>query len=138
MRLQPPIANGFPRETPTEGAIIDGKFIPGNTVVNVSHFSTYRSRENFSQSEDYIPDRWLDNEKFRGDNKEAFKPFSVGPRNCIGQQFALDSMKLILARLIWKFDLDLAPESSEWLDSQVAFVSWHQPPLMVALRLRPS
>jgi cytochrome P450 len=29
MRLRPPIANGFPRETPAGGATVDGQFVPG-------------------------------------------------------------------------------------------------------------
>ncbi|GLI82178.1 hypothetical protein PoHVEF18_010584 [Penicillium ochrochloron] len=30
LRLYPPFSNGFPRQTPIQGAVVDGQFIPGN------------------------------------------------------------------------------------------------------------
>ncbi|PYH86769.1 cytochrome P450 [Aspergillus uvarum CBS 121591] len=34
LRLRPPIANGFPRRTPAEGAVIDGRFVPAGVIYN--------------------------------------------------------------------------------------------------------
>jgi len=44
----------------------------------------YRSETNFKQVLDYIPERWLGDERFESDNKKAFEPFHVGPRDCLG------------------------------------------------------
>lgn len=35
----------------------------------------------------YIPERWLEDAdpRFAQDKKDAFAPFLVGPRNCIGK-----------------------------------------------------
>lgn len=41
-------------------------------------------------------------------NKEAFVPFSRGPRNCIGQDLALIEAKIILALTIREFDFRAA------------------------------
>jgi hypothetical protein len=41
--------------------------------------------------------------------------------------------RLILARLIWNFDMELRPESKNWLDGQDNFIIWQKPPLMVNL-----
>lgn len=36
-----------------------------------------------------------------------YVPFSLGPRNCIGQRFALTEASVILARVVRDFDLEL-------------------------------
>jgi cytochrome P450 len=42
-------------------------------------------------------------------------------------------MRIILARLIWRFDLKLAPSSEEWMEGQQVFDVWGKPPLNVYL-----
>ena len=41
-------------------------------------------------------------------------------------------MRLIIARVIWNFDMELAPESQGWID-QLSFVVWEKPELRVKL-----
>ena len=41
-------------------------------------------------------------------NKEAFRPFGSGPRNCIGQELAMLEMKVILVMTARSFDFELA------------------------------
>lgn len=41
-------------------------------------------------------------------------------------------MRLILARMIWNFDMELAPESRGWID-QLSFLVWDKPALRVKL-----
>ncbi len=40
----------------------------------------------------------------------TYFPFSLGPRNCIGQNFAQMEMKVILTKLIKNFDFELVPD----------------------------
>lgn len=42
-------------------------------------------------------------------------------------------MRIILARLVWKFDLKLAASSEKWLEGQKVFDVWGKPPLDVYL-----
>ncbi|PQE07708.1 Cytochrome P450 protein [Rutstroemia sp. NJR-2017a BVV2] len=44
-------------------------------------------------------------------------------------------MRVILARIIWKFDLELCPESQAW-DDQKSYVLWDKPKLMCKLTPR--
>ncbi|TQN68636.1 Cytochrome P450 monooxygenase aflN [Colletotrichum shisoi] len=56
-----------------------------------------------------VPERWLARE---GDPlyppKSAFRPFELGPRNCIGQDLAMVEMRLILALTVR--ELDVVPQ----------------------------
>jgi cytochrome P450 len=79
-----------------------------------------------------MPERWLGDPAYRDDRRECFQPFAYGPRDCLGQNMALHEMRLIIARLFFKFNLELCEESSRW-DDQKAFVLWEKKPLMCRL-----
>ena len=59
--------------------------------VGVSPKTTYRSPSNFVDPDTFIPERWLHDAdpRFAQDNKAAFEPFMVGPRNCIGKTWVI-------------------------------------------------
>ncbi|XP_022710511.1 cytochrome P450 4c3-like [Varroa jacobsoni] len=57
---------------------------------------TYRDRDVFPDPEIYNPDRCL-SKNVAARNPFAYIPFSAGPRNCIGQKFALVEPKIMVA-----------------------------------------
>lgn len=73
---------------------------------------------------------------FFNDNREAHKPFSFGPRDCIGRNLAYHEMRLILAHVLWTFDLTLSESTKNWAEEQNIFALWEKPPLMVDIRAR--
>ncbi|EAW12295.1 putative sterigmatocystin biosynthesis cytochrome P450 monooxygenase [Aspergillus clavatus NRRL 1] len=139
-RLYPPVPGGLQRwtETPTR---ISGYEIPGRTKVSVHQAGAYWSSRNFHQPDSFIPDRWLPEAKddpassFFSDQRDVLQPFSVGPRNCIGKNLAYTEMRVILARVLYNFDLQLCEESRDWKD-QKTFVLWEKKPLMCRLTAR--
>ena len=42
--------------------------------------------DNWVQPFEYRPERWLGDETFADDNKDAYRPFSFGPRDCVGKK----------------------------------------------------
>lgn len=44
-------------------------------------------------------------------------------------------MRLILARILWNFDLAIEDDSREWLKDQPVYVLWDKPALNVTLTL---
>lgn len=42
-------------------------------------------------------------------------------------------MRLILAKVVFNFDLKLLPESDDWLQRNKVFTLWEKPELMVSL-----
>ncbi|KAF4982427.1 hypothetical protein FZEAL_1945 [Fusarium zealandicum] len=139
MRLYPPVAITLPRLVPPGGECIDGLFVPAGTTVGVNHLSAYHSAKNFHQPLDFLPGRWLENhDKPNADIKASFQPFSVGPRSCLGKNLARAEMRLILARMLWRFDLELMPECQDWMDGQRIYGFWVKPPLMCRISQRSS
>lgn len=88
MRLYPPVPAALPRMVPEPGQIICDRFVPAGVSVGLPHYSCYHSAQNFFEPDVFHPERWLDGEdsRFKDDRKDAFRPFSHGPRNCLGKK----------------------------------------------------
>ncbi|KAF9893580.1 hypothetical protein FE257_010892 [Aspergillus nanangensis] len=134
LRLYPPLAVGIPRLVPDGGYIIEGQYAPAGTSVAVHHLAAYHSDGNFEKAECFIPERFIDTAAFRA-RRDVLQPFSFGPRNCIGKNLAYAETKIILARLLARFELALDERSRNWID-QKTYVIWGKPPMYVSLKLR--
>ncbi|KAI8290849.1 Trichothecene C-15 hydroxylase [Colletotrichum sp. SAR 10_98] len=136
LRLNPPLPHTSPRVVRKGGDEFCGYFVPEGTVISIPHWAMYHSSSNFTEPESFIPERWLGDSRFETDQREGRKPFSFGPRNCIGMNLAYIEMRTILARVIWNFEMRLADESKSWTQGQQAWVVWEKPELMVCLTPR--
>ncbi|KAI1205002.1 cytochrome P450 [Annulohypoxylon truncatum] len=137
MRIYPPVAGNLPRRTkvPEE---LDCGFVPANTTISVFNYAMCHSPQHFARPDDFIPERWLDDHDLEPNNKSVVQPFSVGMRNCLGRNLAYFEMRLLLARLLFHFDLEWIPECEDW-EKQRAFNLWIRKALQVRLKLaRPS
>ena len=95
-------------------------------------YATYYSERNFKDAESFVPERWLEWNGY--DDQSAFEPFSLGPRNCIGKNLALVELRIILARVLWNFNMSL-PEGKKdmgwkWGDQNI-FMLWQCQPMVV-------
>jgi cytochrome P450 len=68
--------------------------------------ASHRLEENCPEPDIFKPERWLKNEA--PIKKNAFRPFELGARNCIGQELAQVELRAILALTIREFDLESA------------------------------
>ncbi|KAF4839749.1 Cytochrome P450 monooxygenase 1 [Colletotrichum siamense] len=134
LRIYPPVSMGLPRVTPKEGATVCGRFIPGNMTVAIHQWAIHHNEAYFKDPFSFRPERFLGDPEFASDNRDAFQPFHIGARNCLGRNLAYVEMRLILARLIWSFDLELAEESRDWVGQQKVFILWDKGPLKVHLK----
>lgn len=109
------------------------------TYVTVNQYPTYRSPQNFARPDDFLPERFLPNDvpdEFSKDNMSAYQLFSIGRHACIGQSLAYAEMRLILARLLFMFDLRLADDEDVWdWGTQKTFIFWEKKALKVKLSL---
>ncbi|KAK4449769.1 isotrichodermin C-15 hydroxylase [Podospora aff. communis PSN243] len=129
LRMYPPVTSNLVRVVPSGGAQIAGHFVPGGTYVEVQHWSINHSSDNFKDPWEFNPDRFIN--PAEGEVLEALQAFSVGPRNCIGRNLAYAEMRIILARLVYDFDMKLAPDSKNWVERQKTYTLWDRMPLNV-------
>uniref|UniRef100_A0A8C4VDE3 Cholesterol 24-hydroxylase n=1 Tax=Gopherus evgoodei TaxID=1825980 RepID=A0A8C4VDE3_9SAUR len=107
LRLYPPVP-GTIRWTGKEN-VIEGVRIPGNTSLFFSTYVMGRLEKFFKDPLTFNPDRF---------NKDAPKPyftyfpFSLGPRSCIGQIFSQMEAKVVMAKLLQRFEFQLVPGQS--------------------------
>jgi cytochrome P450 len=133
LRIYPPAPASFNRITPPSGCSIAGSYIPGNTVVAVNQWSANHSSLNFTRPYEFLPQRWLGDPEFESDRKKAMQPFSVGPRGCLGKSLAYAEMRLILARFVWNFDVELEEGMEGWAERQRVWMVYDKPELLVKL-----
>ncbi|KAI6600232.1 hypothetical protein MCOR12_004749 [Pyricularia oryzae] len=138
LRLYPPAAEVPPRISPGD-YINDDIYIPKGAKVSVYQWATHRSERNFVDPETFAPQRFLPashplyEQKYARDNKAAFRPFAAGPRDCIGKNLAYAEMRVVVARMLWSYDMELLPGQSEWLSSQRSFLVFDKGQLNVKL-----
>ncbi|KAK0710478.1 cytochrome P450 [Apiosordaria backusii] len=126
LRMYPPVPTGLPRVVTKGGASIAGHYVPGGTVVAVHQWAMYHNEEHFKKPFEFHPERWLGDPEFADDHKDAFQPFHLGPRNCLGRNLAYIEMRLILARVLWNFDLRMDEDSADWMSKQRIYNLWEK------------
>lgn len=90
LRLEHPAPTQLARVVPPQGHVVAGRWIPGAAVIGMAIQAIQRSPLHWVSPDEFHPERFLGAEhahydaRFAGDNKEAFRPFSMGTRHCIG------------------------------------------------------
>ena len=88
--------------------VIDGYHIPAKTMIFVSAFVTHRDPKYWQNAERFDPERFAP-QPAASRPRHAYFPFGEGPHLCIGNNFALMEMQLILAMALQRFRLKLVP-----------------------------
>ena len=106
MRLYPP-AYAVGREA-LEDTEIGGFRVPKRSQVFAFQWVTQRDERYFENPDAFDPDRWLPD---RSDKlpKYAYFPFGGGPRQCIGNYFAMMEIVLLLATIGQRYKFSLEP-----------------------------
>jgi hypothetical protein len=84
-------------------------------TVQSSIFALARSPRYFHQPRHFRPERYLPashpryDKAFANDACKAYAAFSLGPRACTGRELAWTEARLLVAKLLWRFDVFKAP-----------------------------
>ena len=106
MRLLPPVW-GLSRLVAEEDEI-GGYRVPKGSRVVISQYVTHHHPDFWEEPETFDPERFAP-EWDAGRPKYAYFPFSGGPRQCIGSNFATMEAVLILATVAQRYKLSLVP-----------------------------
>lgn len=102
LRLFPSVP--YVSRTLTQDLVLyDGLVIPAGTNCGVCVYYTHRHRDYWEEPEEFRPERFAP-----GTTRHPFSylAFSAGPRNCIGQKFAMLELKTTMSGLIRKCRLE--------------------------------
>jgi len=116
LRLHPPVPS-IGRKTDQDLDIGDTK-IPKGTEFYIIVSAHHYNEELWEDPELFMPERFSP-ENSEGRDPAAWIPFSYGERNCIGMNFALLEIKLVLAMLCRKYLVRPALESLPYHEARL-------------------
>jgi len=89
--------------------VLSGYYIPEGELVTTHTYLAARHSTEFDEPDRFIPERWLRTERTTscpgGHHPFASLPFGHGPRVCIGQRFAQLELKMLISKVIQRFEL---------------------------------
>ncbi|KAI1119881.1 cytochrome P450 [Nemania abortiva] len=113
LRIHAETVDGLPRISP--GATVDGHYVPKGVICQISYFSATRSPRFFREPLRFRPERC--------DDLKASKPFSQGLRGCPGGSIATAIVRLFIAKVVWRFDLE-TNQNNISLDKDFKFMTF--------------
>ncbi|XP_048238893.1 leukotriene-B4 omega-hydroxylase 3-like isoform X1 [Haliotis rufescens] len=131
MRLHCPVP--FIQRQLTQPTTIDGTTLPKDTVCTVHLLNLHHNPEVWEDPWEFKPERFFP-ENMKDKDNYAFVPFSAGPRNCIGQHFAMNEEKVLLARILHRYRLEI--DSAYPVKRKVAAVMRSMTGIRVFAKLR--
>lgn len=105
LRMHPPVPT-VNRELTKPLKIAEETLLPG-TIVEINPYQVHHNPRVWGA--DHMT---FDPERFHSDNlahmdSHAFIPFSAGPRNCIGQNFAMNEIKTTIMRVLHEYTISV-------------------------------
>ncbi|KAH8698046.1 sterigmatocystin biosynthesis P450 monooxygenase StcS [Phaeosphaeriaceae sp. PMI808] len=91
-----------------------GNILPtDDAILWILHVEMHRSAKYWPRPDEFLPERWMVSAGHElHPQPGAWRPFELGPRNCVGQALALIELRVILACLVRDFDVE--PAYDEW------------------------
>jgi cytochrome P450 len=115
LRMSPGGPSEFAREILPGGTTINGEYFPKGIVVGCAHWAMGHNEEVFGDPNRFRPERYIPSEATGVTEEDVhriksyYNPFLIGPTNCVGQGVAMTEMALIIAKTLYRFDLQAAP-----------------------------
>lgn len=111
LRIRPPTNIGTPHRA-TADVIYKDMFIPKGTILSLSQYALQFDPSRYEDPEKFNPDRFLDHKLKAGPYAAHPDPyardhfsFGAGRRICPGMHLAENSLFIVLAKLLWSFNI---------------------------------
>ncbi|KAL9542581.1 hypothetical protein MBANPS3_008546 [Mucor bainieri] len=138
LRMDNVAAAGIFRLAPKD-TLLDGRvFVPKGTTLGCNILHTQINGKYWPQPHEFKPERWLENDQNSDEasDLEAFFSFSVGTRNCIGKNFALQEMRLVIATLLKTYEIQAIEEEMEEAKERRHFITLTVPSCKFNIKIR--
>ncbi|XP_029474137.1 cytochrome P450 4B1-like isoform X2 [Rhinatrema bivittatum] len=103
LRLYPPVP-AVSRELAKPITFFDGRSLPAGITIGLNIYAIHRNSTIWKDPEVFDPLRFSP-ENISDRHSYAFVPFAAGPRNCIGQNFAMNEIKVAIALTLQRFQV---------------------------------
>jgi cytochrome P450 len=133
MRLYPPVWI-FERQAIADD-VVAGFRLPKGAIVGISPYALHRHPAHWSNPEGFDPERFTA-ERSEGRPRFAYLPFGGGPRQCIGNGFAMMETVILLATIASRARLELVPGHPAVPDPLVTLRPKHG--MRMSVRWRPA
>uniref|UniRef100_A0A8D1AQP0 Cytochrome P450 family 2 subfamily J member 34 n=1 Tax=Sus scrofa TaxID=9823 RepID=A0A8D1AQP0_PIG len=111
-----------PREV-AEDTTLAGYHLPKGTMIMTNLTALHRDPTEWATPDTFNPEHFLENGKFK--KREAFLPFSIGKRACLGEQLARTELFVFFTSLLQKFTF--RPPDNEKLSLKFSVVPMVSP-----------
>lgn len=110
MRLYPPVP--MVGRLMSEDVQLDEYTVPKGTTITIGVYYLHRDPRFYPDPEKFDPDRFLP-ENTVSRHPYAYLPFSAGPRNCVGQKFAMYEEKSMLSSIVRNYKISSVEQRDE-------------------------
>ncbi|XP_071951936.1 cholesterol 24-hydroxylase-like [Antedon mediterranea] len=115
-----PVVSGSVRVNSSE-MMLNGYNLPKGTFLQFPYSVISKLEKYYKNPLEFHPERWTDSKLTESTNfNYQYFPFSAGPRICIGKDFALIEARIILARLMGRFNIRLEKQRCDAVTSTIA------------------
>ena len=104
--MSPPTGTSLWREVDSGNLSVDGHILPQGSEIGTPIYVIHHNETYFPNSYAFLPERWLGECPAQDPRlaDEAWTPFSLGMRVCLGRNLALMEIADIIALLVWHLD----------------------------------
>ncbi|GES64390.1 cytochrome P450 [Aspergillus terreus] len=114
-----PYMDKFPGRTSKTDVVLPGGYrLPPNSVIVPALYAIHTNPKTWRDPFRFDPDRW-DTDEVKNRHRCAYVPFATGPRGCIGFNFALLEVKILLGELLSRYEF--VREGQEAIDYDPEF-----------------
>ncbi|CAG9760260.1 unnamed protein product [Ceutorhynchus assimilis] len=92
--------------------LVDGVLLPKGANVTINLYDLHHDPDHYPDPYKFDPDRFLPDQVAQR-HPYAFAPFSAGPRNCLGQKFAMRNVKTLLATILRQYNIKCQEKPEE-------------------------
>lgn len=108
-RMTPPVLAEPARQVREGGTIVEGNYFPSGTKLSTGLYCLSYNDSVYPDPFKFRPERWILGEGATPESlavaESGFCAFSAGSRGCIGKNLAWLEMQIVMAKVIWNFEV---------------------------------